>query len=99
MRVESSLGQRMVKIAGGYDDVGLAVHEAASLVGFDFVGDGGHAGAFVQGERLGACRGLTKLVDADLAGGILGSVDGKDVGDGLRGVGWEVVHRDLVEVR
>lgn len=54
MRVESSLGQGMVHIAGGYDDVGLTVHEAASLVGFDFVGDGGHAGACVQRERLGA---------------------------------------------
>ena len=40
---------------------------------------------------------LSKFVYSDVGGRIVGVVDGKDVGDGLGGVGWWLVH-DLFEM-
>ncbi len=95
MSIEPSLGYWMAGIAGGDDDVGLAVHEAACLVGFDFVGDGGHGGVRLQREGLSARGILAEFVDTEVAIGVFGAVDREDVGDGLRCVGWKVVHSYL----
>ena len=35
---------------------------------------------------------LTEFVDTDVGGAVGRAVDGEDVGDGLGGVGWWLVH-------
>lgn len=45
-----------------------------------------------QREILDARGGLAEVVDANVAIGILGSVEGRDVGEGLGCVCWEVFH-------
>lgn len=92
MGIEPSFCYWMAGVVGGDDDVRLAVHEATRPVGLDFIGDAGHGRGCLQREGLGAWGGLAKFVDTNVVVGVLRAVDGKDVGDGLRSVGWKVVH-------
>lgn len=98
MGIEPSFCYWMAGIVGGDDDVRLTVHEATRPVGLDFIGDAGHGRGRLQREGLGAWGGLAKLVDTNVVVGVLRAVDGEDVGNGLRSVGWKVVH-DYLEIK
>ena len=100
--IESSLRQSLIEalvaLARGDDDMRLAVHEAAGLVGSDFangkgrgVGGSGLGRVVAESEEKVVGRGLVQGVDADVVVGVGGVVDGKDVAEGLRGIGWELV--------
>lgn len=90
--IKTSFSYPVARIAGRDDQVGLAVHEAAGLVGLDLEGGSRCGGSCLKREGLDGRRSLAKLVDEYVGVCVVGAVDGENVGDGLRGVRWEVLH-------
>ena len=84
--VISSLRKSSSSIISKYNHVWLPVHKAAGLVNLDVPNWLRRLNA--QGQSLDVGSGLAKVVGGDMAIGVTGSVDRKEVCERLRAVRW-----------